>query len=300
MAVGQPPSSVPSNVPLATTPENEITIVSHSNLFYWWPVWALAFLLAGLTWLDGTVTAVVPKGSEAVRDAKVEYATPDGKNITAGPVDVIVVPSDPKHPHHLPPSHKVNDVLPDPDQPHLRVSTNKSFGVLFLFTLLLVILITNVPLRGMWSVVVIILIVMLSIIFALAEWWETIIRALGQLDIRINFGGYFLIGAGLFGVWLLTFAFFDRQVYMVFSPRQLKVNTEIGGGQQVYDATGMAVEKRRSDLFRHWVLGLGSGDLVVKTSGAQAHQFELQNVLFVGKKVAQIEDIMKMSVVEAR
>jgi hypothetical protein len=88
---------------------------------------------------------------------------------------------------------------------------------------------------------------------------------------------------------------------MIFTPGQLKVRTEIGGGEKVYDAFGMTLEKQRSDLFRHWVLGLGSGDLIVKTAGAQAHHFDLPNVLFIGKKVQEIEEMLKKrAVVETR
>ena len=82
-------------------------------------------------------------------------------------------------------------------------------------------------------------------------------------------------------------------MYMVFTPGQFKVCTEIGGGEKVFDTIGMKLEKRRSDLFRHWILGLGSGDLIVKTTGAQAHQFEMDNVLFVGRKVQQIEEMIR-------
>jgi hypothetical protein len=55
----------------------------------------------------------------------------------------------------------------------------------------------------------------------------------------------------------------------------------------------MTLEKQRSDLFRHWLLGLGSGDLIVRTSGAQAHQFDMPNVLFIGRKVHEIEDLLR-------
>jgi len=53
------------------------------------------------------------------------------------------------------------------------------------------------------------------------------------------------------------------------------------------------LEKQRSDLFRHWILGLGSGDLIVKTTGAQAHHFEMPNVLFVSSKMQRIEDMIR-------
>jgi hypothetical protein len=55
----------------------------------------------------------------------------------------------------------------------------------------------------------------------------------------------------------------------------------------------MVVEKRRSDLFRHWVLGIGSGDLLVKTAGSNAQQFEMPNVLFVGSKVRMIQQMLQ-------
>src|SRR5262249_47200411 len=150
--------------------------------------------------------------------------------------------------------------------PHLHATTHKSYAVLWTTVLVLVIVITNVPLRGMWSFVVILIVIFLSIIFTAWDLWEPILRYASALDIRMNAGGYLFVSFALFLVWLLTFLFFDRQIYMIFTPGQLKVCTEIGGGEQVYDAVGMTLQKQRSDLFRHWILGLGSGDLVVKTS----------------------------------
>jgi hypothetical protein len=265
--------------------QDQITIVSHSNLFYWWPVWAVGFLLGILTFFDGHRMATVPDGTKAYRGAEVRVP---GEG-TADNRDVLV----------LPPGKQLTGS--PPNDPRLHISKGKNYGVLYATVLILVILITNVPLRGMWSVVIIILAIMLTVIFALAGWWESIFQHLTLLDIRVNAGGYFFISAILFVVWLLTFIFFDRQVYMVFTPGQLKVCTEIGGGEKVYDAVGMTLEKHRSDLFRHWILGLGSGDLTVKTSGAQAHQFEMLNVLFIGKKVQQIEEMLKKkTVVESR
>ncbi len=165
--------------------------------------------------------------------------------------------------------------------------------MLFAVVLLLVIVITNVPLRGLWSVVVIVVVILMSIIFALAHWWEPILDALGRLHIHINAAGYFLISLSLFVIWLVTFVFFDPQIYMVFSPGQLRVRQEIGGGEAAYDTAGMVIQKQRNDLFRHWILGLGSGDLIVNTSGATAHHFDLPNVLFVGYKVRQIEEMLR-------
>jgi hypothetical protein len=275
--------------PTPSSGQNEITIVSHSNLFYWWPVWAVGLLLGGLTFWDGHRMATVPAETKAFRGAEVKVPA---AAVTFADRDVLVLPKD---------RHLGDDPNSPPPDPRLHMAKGKAYGVLFATVLLLVIVITNVPLRGMWSVVVIIMIIMLSVIFALAGWWDAILRNLSLLDIRMNAGGYFLISLVLFGIWLITMIFFDRQIYMIFTPGQLKVCTEIGGGEKVYDAVGMTLEKQRSDLFRHWILGLGSGDLVVKTSGAQAHHFDLPNVLFIGKKVQQIEDMLKKkAVIESR
>jgi hypothetical protein len=55
----------------------------------------------------------------------------------------------------------------------------------------------------------------------------------------------------------------------------------------------MVVVKRRGDLFRHWLLGVGSGDLLVKTAGASPQQFEMHNVLFVGNKLQLIQEMLQ-------
>src|SRR5207249_3502702 len=165
--------------------------------------------------------------------------------------------------------------------------------VVYAIVLLLVVTITNVPLRGLWSVIAIVVIVLMSIIFALLDVWKDIIEALSFLDIRINLAGYLFISTILLAIWLVVFFFFDRQIYMVFTPGSLRVQMTIGEGETAYDTTGMTIQKQRSDLFRHWILGLGSGDLIVKSSGANSQEFHFPNVLFIGRKVKDIEDMLR-------
>jgi hypothetical protein len=266
----------------AVTTKNEIKIISHSGLFYWWPVWAVCFLMAGITWFTEGRLATVPEKTFLAVKAKgpINYHDPNSAEKTVGYTledqDLLVAPKDTRL-----------------DPPSVQISRDKNPGVLFATVLLLVIVITNIPLRGLWSVIVIVVIVSAVIILALMGAWERILGTLHMLDIRINLGGYVLIGSVLFGIWLVVFLFFDQQVYMVFTPGQFRVRLEIGEGETAYDTTGMTLQKQRSDLFRHWVLGLGSGDLIVRTSGAQAHQFDLHNVLFVGRKVKEIEQMLR-------
>jgi hypothetical protein len=263
---------------------DQIRIVSHCTLFYWWPVWAVGFVLAFLTYADPHRLAIVPDGTRAEQQRIVEGFEKEG------PVDVLILPRG----KELPRDPATNSPL----QPSYHMSAVRSYGVLFTLVLLLVIAITNIPLRGLWSVVVIVLVLSLSVIFALAHyqgrnWWEHILEALGSLHIFQNFAGYFVFSLGLFGIWLITLVFFDPRMYMVFRPGQLRVRQEIGGGETAYDTAGMVVQKQRNDLFRHWFLGLGSGDLVVNTSGANARHIDLPNVLFVGYKVRRIENMLR-------
>jgi hypothetical protein len=222
-----------------------------------------------------------------VRDANgIGTKRSDGKQTGYKDRDVLVLPENmylTQNPH-------------DPNSPAQKlrnISKGREFGVLFAIVLLLVIVITNVPLRGLWSFMVIFLVIALAIIFALAGWWDAIFRTFAALDIRINAGGYIFLSSILFAIWLFTVLVFDKQIYMVFTPGQFKVCTEVGGGEQTYSTIGMTLEKQRSDLFRHWILGLGSGDLIVKTTGAQSHHFEMPNVLFIGRKMQRIEDMVR-------
>lgn len=270
-----PPAAVP--VPASgSTRAKEIRIVRHTTLFYWWPVWAVGFLMSLITLLSGQRLAVVPAETQAMANQEIPgYQKPR---------DILIAPEG---------AHLLKTSAGQLAQPTLHISRSKNLGVLYCTILLLVIFITNVPLRGLWSVIVIGMIIAISIIFALLDWWEPIMNSLSVLDIRINLGGYFFISAILFVLWLIVFVFFDKQIYMVFSPGQLRVKLEIGDAETAYDTTGMTIQKERSDLFRHWILGLGSGDLVVKTSGAQAHHFEMSNVLFLGRKVKEIEEMLR-------
>jgi hypothetical protein len=111
--------------------------------------------------------------------------------------------------------------------------------------------------------------------------------------VYINGFGYLALSLPLLVLWLVVVLFFDRKMSMVFAPGQLLVRQDIGSGEVAYDTGGMVVAKRRSDLFRHWLLGFGSGDLLVKTGGAHPQQFEMPNVLFVGNKLHLIQEMLQ-------
>jgi hypothetical protein len=259
------------NAPVGVRPRT-VHIIAHTTLFYWWPVWAVGLLLAGLTWLDGHRLAIVPPGTRAVEGF-------DGDR------EALVLPAG----AHLP----QDPATGKPREPTLRVASRSGYGVVFVVVVLLVVFVTNVPMRGLWSVVAVITVLLGTIILALAGWWDDILEALGHSHVYINALGYLTLSLPLLVLWLVVVLLFDRQIYMIFTPGQLRVCQDIGSGEVVYDTLGMVVAKRRSGLFRHWLLGFGSGDLLVKTAGANSEQFEMHNVLFVANKLQLIQDMLQ-------
>jgi hypothetical protein len=258
-------------------PDAEIRVYGHSNLFYWWPVWVIAFLMAGLTYLDGHVMAIVPSGTKVEQHQVLPGTTQ--------PRAVLVAP--PGQP--VPPAAAETT---DPD-PRLRVAANNNYGVVFAGALLFVILVTNMTLRGLASVIAVALLIILGLIVALFGWWDEILHWIGGFDVRMNAGGYLAIGLPLLVMWLFAFFVYDRYTYLIVTRGQVRIRQQIGAGELAVDSSGLLLEKKRNDLFRHFLLGLGSGDLHVKTGGPANLDFELNNVLFVGSKIARIQDLLR-------
>src|SRR5262245_16301682 len=126
MSVAQPHTPP---TPHGSSDQREITIVSHSNLFYWWPVWTVAFLLGVITQLFGDKMVTVPNGTKAGYQAEGSALVKnDDGTETRQKFDgreVLFLPEK-EHLHRLDggPADKA------PDQPKLNVWPRKGFGVL--------------------------------------------------------------------------------------------------------------------------------------------------------------------------
>jgi hypothetical protein len=264
----------------------QVVVYHHSTLFYWWPVWLLGYVFALYTYVDNKHLAIVPAGTEAVESREIDVG--HGKR-------------EERHVLILPPGKELvrkTDAKGDRAifQPTIYTTSHRPIGTIYALTLLVVIAMTSISVRGLWSLFVFLLVVMLTIIFQLAGWWEIIFHNLGQLSVYINLGGYLLISSVLFALWVINVFFFDRQTYMIFTPGQVRVRLVIGGEETVYDAAGMVVQRQRNDMFRHWVLGFGSGDLLIRPAGV-AYPLELPNVFNVSQVVRRIEKMVQEKVV---
>ncbi len=234
----QPQPETPRQEAVQFAQENipELRIYSHSNLLYWWPVWAVGYLMAILTYFGNN---------------EVSFGT------------------------------------------HTELVAKAGWmGVVFTIVLFLVILMTSVTMRGVGSLAAILAVLFLVVLFAYLGWWDSIIQAVPHVSIHMNMGFYVCFSTLIFLLWGISTFVYDRMSYYVIRPGQIISDHVIGGAQKSFDTHGMVFEKIRQDLFRHWVLGLGTGDLHIYTMGAKREDLSIPNVVFVDWKVQAIQKMI--------
>jgi hypothetical protein len=269
----------------------EIRLYSHSPIFYWRPVWLVGFVLALVTYLDGMRMALVPPGTEARRDWVVE-AAPGERAIREG---LLLPRSEPGQPYHLPPEGDRNAgaALPPPEQPHVRMASSQYLGSIFVITLLVVFVCSNVPLRGLWEWIAVLAIGLVISLVAVYGWWGSVMEWFGLLHMYINMACYVFLSTWLFALWAVTVFFFDTRTHIILCAGQVRIRQEIGHGEKIYDVTNMTFQVQPNAFLRHRVLGLfGAGDLVVRTGGPQSEVIDWPNVLFVRRRLKQIEHML--------
>jgi hypothetical protein len=282
-AAGHPPA------PATAIGPKEIRIYSHSGLYYWWPVWFFGFFFSLWTLVEDSRMIIVPSRARISKDfqthevaVKLHVAGDNEKQFD----------DNVKHLRVWKESEQ-DDNNPNGAEPRIRVSTQVWMGPIYLIIIFLVVLITNVRLRGLWSLVTVISIVTLALALTVFDGWDWLLTKFGALHVHTNLAGYLFLAVALFAAWAAAVFFFDRRTYVAFSPGQVRVCEEIGGREKVYDTTGLTIEKHRSDWFRHIILGFGSGDLSIKTSGADRHEILMPNVAFIGFKIDAIETLIR-------
>jgi hypothetical protein len=238
------------------TQEEEIKIYWHSPILYWWPVWLAALLMAAWTMLDNYHMVLVPEEAVIQSDG---VRVPAGKTVEA---------------------------------PLVHVARSRWPGILFLVTLVFTVFLTTSSLRGPWALFGGAVLVALILLFNWLDWWTPISHWFSLLRVHINLGAYLAVAIPLFLLWALTIFFFDRRTYVVFSTGQVRIRDELGSAEKVYDTMSVSFEKEQYDWLR-FLIGLGAGDLLVRTGGAQPTFYELPNVIGVGEKLRLIEERLR-------
>lgn len=236
----------------------DIVIYSHSPILYWWPIWVAGFLMALLTYWDGGAMAYLPPGTEMVGNTLV---VPEGTPL---------------------------------ERPHERMAQDPYLGTWFFIIVLLVFLLSNVQLRGLWEWITLLSIGLGVTLLSWLGWWTKVFDLFNLLHIHINLAGYLFIAMWVLTVWVLSVFFFDRRTYVVFSSGQVRIRDEIGEAEKTYDVTNLTFQVRPNVLFRHRILGFyGAGDLVIRTGGPNPEIIEWPNVLFARSRLKEIQERLK-------
>jgi hypothetical protein len=150
---------------------------------------------------------------------------------------------------------------------------------------LLLIVFTNVRLRGINSIVALLTVAFVAVVLAWFGCWDDIAKLIPYLSVHMNTGFYLVFSSGLLIIWLMMFLVFDRLTYWRVRPGQMT--------EESFDTNGLRFQKHSSDFFRA-VLGLGAGDLKATGSGERGATIEIPNVMFVDRKVHAIERLISV------
>jgi hypothetical protein len=171
-------------------------------------------------------------------------------------------------------------------------TSRANMGVVFCLVVLLTILITNTSMRGLISLVVVLSVAFLTLLFAYLNWWPDILRWFRQQPVYMDMGFYLFLSTGLMVLWLLVVGILDHLSFWRVRPGQVTHEYVLGAVEESYDTDNMVFTKEQSDVFRNWVLGLGSGDLQMQTMGGRGTVARLPNVLFVNLRMNRIQRLI--------
>ncbi len=169
---------------------------------------------------------------------------------------------------------------------------NRNIGVIYTLLFLLMIVVTSTKVRGFRAALIIACLGFFAVLFAYLDWWDDILVFFGHQSIYMSLGFYLFSSTVLFAIWLVTVFFLDHMSFWRFRPGQITHEYLGGIVDKSYDTDNMVMVKQQDDLFRHWIIGLGSGDLHMQTMGGRGLEMNVENVLFVGGKVTEIERLI--------
>lgn len=278
-----PPTALVPPAAAGPVPRRQITLISHSMLFYWWPIWLLGYVFGTITYFEDHRLAILPADSRL----EVNEGASD-KDVTAYTLKV-------KNPttKSLEGAARVTSTPGEKDPFKARMSQKAWMGPLFCFILLITVIITNVPLRGVWSFVVLLLLLVIALGIAMVPGgYDSLMAAVGNLHVYINMAGYFFIATAVLLLWAVSVFIFDQRTYMVVTPGHIAVCEHIGASIRDINGDRVEVEKRRDDMFRHWLLGFFSGDIILKLTDTK-EEIRLPNVLWIGWRIEDVRRLIR-------
>ena len=175
-------------------------------------------------------------------------------------------------------------------------------GIFFLSVVLFVILFTTVRMKTLPLLVILALLLPVAVGFHTALVYfsggtitsAVVLDWLGLLLVHMNLAFYVTLGTALLFLWTLILLGVDRLIYWHVSPGWL-TKKERFQEDEIYHAP-VQIQAENRDVVRHWILGLGSGNIVItRTVGPGERPLpgrRIENVWKARKKAEQAHDLV--------
>ncbi len=171
--------------------------------------------------------------------------------------------------------------------------SSRNLGVSFTMLLLMITVVTSTKIKGMKAALIIAGVAFFALLFLHLGWWDSILGWFGQQSISLSFGFDMFDSTMLFVTWLISVFVIDHLSFWRFRPGQITHEYLGGIVENSYDTDNMTfILNRQDDFFRHWFIGFGSGNLHMQTMGGEGKKLGVENVLFVGSKMFQIQRLI--------
>ncbi|MEZ7956691.1 MAG: hypothetical protein QMC23_11360 [Rubritalea sp.] len=216
---------------------DSITFYSHSEFFYYWPLWLVSFIFGDITLFFGSHVAV------------------EGLDTS------------------------------------LLVMKQTGYGLTYILVMGFSLFATGVNLRGVWALLTLICIAFAAFILLYFGVWDSALSWAVNQPVYLNHGFYLAIGVILFIPWCVVVFLFDTRKYVKIESNTVTIVYEIGEGARAFDTIGVMMEKKLDNFFKHYLLGFGSGDLIIRTSGGSSEVLYLPNVLRVDRVLRELDHV---------
>jgi hypothetical protein len=235
----------PASAPAPADQQERLVVYQHSDLIYWWVVWAYGLFCALLTWLGGT-------------------------------------------PVTLSSSHKPVLIYP-----------GAWLGISFVMLVLFVLVFTNARARGVKSLVLFLVLVVLGLFVQLTIGWNEILQNFSLLLVHMNLAFYLLFSVVLLIAWVFVIFGSDHAVRWEFGPNSIAKKYWFTDAAESYTSPQVETSRQSDDIFVHrllglWFLGFGTGDIEIRfaTAGSGQKVFALKNVWRAGHVEKEINRLV--------
>jgi hypothetical protein len=158
-------------------------------------------------------------------------------------------------------------------------------GMCFVLLVLFVLVFTNARARGVKSLVLFLVLLVIGLAVQLTYGWNAVLRFVPLLLVYMNLAFYVLVSSALLVAWLFTTFIVDRLSRYEFAPGSISRRMALTEGGENFASRVVHTARQSDDLFVHrllglWFLGFGTGDIEIRfsTPGAGQRVYLLKNV----------------------